>query len=505
MTPGRKAAGLLAVLLAVLPASALTTTARLDFATPAQAEADASIAQAHWGLFIFPGTGGNFHLSAPGGASQTNTTVVRVRHDGAMDNYGWSLPLQPQTTALGAFDAEVGFNAGWAALLVLADNVSVATPSASVALDHASAGQLMEDEITSVHYPPDTMPPFLPPSDYRLSEDQAAVAVVPSGAVSLHVSGVHRLFWHNVTVACHSGTCPDSGRSWEMAVPAAGTAAVQQLSYIQVDAPGAFFDGSGRVLAFAVGGPSIAVGLQGKVRFPDASLQGTCGGHPCPDPSGRTFLAQGNLTLDGLTGARPGRLGADLSGSFTSASFDEAPALAFTISAGVGIGVAAVGVAVLARVLAGLFSRELTPDKALSHPRRGRLYDAIRQHPGATYRFLMEAVRLSDGVTRHHLKALARSGLIVARRQNHAVHYFENHGRYDANWKPTAALRDPSLRALHEWIANHPGAQQSEVIAHGTHALQCSSTAVRKCLRRLEEWGLVASETDGRTRTYAAR
>ncbi|MCA1811115.1 MAG: hypothetical protein LC623_03780, partial [Halobacteriales archaeon] len=98
-----------------------------------------------------------------------------------------------------------------------------------------------------------------------------------------------------------------------------------------------------------------------------------------------------DLTFGNLH-ASPGvtdRLSADLSGHFTAANLDETPVPA-NLLGDLATAAAVAGGLGLAGFFAWLFSRELTPERALANPDRQATYDAIRAHPGATYRIIMQ-------------------------------------------------------------------------------------------------------------------
>jgi predicted transcriptional regulator len=493
------AASWLLVVLALLPgAGGVPVSASVEFSTPAQGEGNTTVLAGQWALIVFhEPQAASFRFSLPNG-TQTNSTNVLVS--------GW-LPaaLPTDTTTLGSVDGTVRFDAPWSYLFVRAGSISLTIPRTALGLNVALGSDSVEQELPDA--PPHWIFPPVLPSGFQLEEDQAALALRPDSTglasrMMMRAEGIRDLSWYNATVGCQSAACPEGGGAWE-SHDVNGMASAEWRSYISLAVPDGTLDGMGDLWGAVVGGHALHVETDGALRFPEARLQGTCGSQACPDPQGKTLLLSGNVTLDGLSASAPNRLRAAMSGS-SSATFDETPGWSLTVPQEVGVGLAIVGAAALVKTLLGLFSHPLTPERALDHPRRRKLYAAVCRHPGSTYRFLMEAAHLSDGVTRHHLKALARAGLIVARGHGQAVHYFENHGRYDHTWKPVTALRDPALRQLYDWMAAHPGSQQKDVVEQARLHGRCSPATARKRLLRLEAWGLVATEQKGRRRYYRA-
>jgi predicted transcriptional regulator len=217
----------------------------------------------------------------------------------------------------------------------------------------------------------------------------------------------------------------------------------------------------------------------------------------------------GELALHDLQPAHGSnhRLQAVFSGSVDLARLDEtriAASLLGSYAAPVAVATTVIVGFAVVKALLWLFSRELRPEDVLAHKARRRLYEAVQTHPGASYRTLMDVTGLSDGGTRHHLATLARVGLIAIQRHGGQVLYFENHGRYDTTWKNVAALRDPELRRLHEWIQAHPEASQLEIIRQASQAWGLPRSATRRRLRRLMEWGLIHARQVGRNKRYSS-
>ncbi|MCA1811381.1 MAG: MarR family transcriptional regulator, partial [Halobacteriales archaeon] len=205
----------------------------------------------------------------------------------------------------------------------------------------------------------------------------------------------------------------------------------------------------------------------------------------------------GNVTLENL-GLAGNRLEADVSGAVEAARLDEqsvSPSFFAALPVSVAVGAVAVG----ALVLAWLFSRVLSPGKALEHPKRSRLCAEVHAHPGATITALQELTGYPRTVVRKHLKALERVGLVVSNAHAGQRHYFENHGRYAATWRQVAARLDPELQPFVDALLRRPGQTQRELV----EGAGLSRSATQRRLDRLEAWGLVQIQREGRSKRYS--
>jgi predicted transcriptional regulator len=69
-----------------------------------------------------------------------------------------------------------------------------------------------------------------------------------------------------------------------------------------------------------------------------------------------------------------------------------------------------------AALLVPLYMR-VRRDKVLENFLRGRIYEYVRQHPGAHFRMIISGVKLSIGAVRYHLEVLERTGMIKSERK----------------------------------------------------------------------------------------
>jgi DNA-binding transcriptional ArsR family regulator len=313
-------------------------------------------------------------------------------------------------------------------------------------------------------------------------------------SVKIEAEGLDAIEWHHAQVSCvdlESSRCPHGGDRVEYAVPTpAGTLLVRQFSYEQLLSQGAELTGNGTALWATAGGAQLNVGIHGWMRLPLATTSEACSG--CIGPQNQTLYAAGNLTLADLHPGSDGRLAATAMGVPVSARFDETvvdPAVLFAAGATGTVVVATASLILLARFLAGLFSR-IHPDQALDSERRRRILEAIQAHPGIHFRELARETEISRGNVAHHLRVLASAGHVVERRQGRTRRFFENHGRYGDEWQAIALLRDPALRRLHDWVAAHPSVPQHVVVRQALGWGWSRSTVYHR-LERLTKGGLL--------------
>lgn len=483
-----------------------------SFAVPAQATGGLD-ARGQWALLLVHGPAG-FAFSLPAGATVANTTVLRAERTGG-DDVAAPLVLPARSATLaGPASGRLGFAApAWGALYVEADSLRLAADGARADLRRSSAGDPASGHLPPASHPADAVEPYPGSSAaLRLAADGAVAGVAPASgtasgtaglAVTLHATGLRQLHWHNASLACARGPCPDAGRPAAIELGAGSASRVERLSYIDVATAGGSLEGGGRVVVAAVGGPALDLAVAGHVRLPGASLAGACPGGPCPDPGGRTFLADGRVELAGL--ARdddPARLRAQLSGRFAAVGFDEEGRGEFGAAAAVAAG-AAVLLAWALKAAAGLFARSARPP-ALRHPRRQRLYQILAEEPGLSSRELQRRAGWATGVFRHHLNRLLEARLVVAQPHRNTLRYFENNERYRAGWRQVLGTRGEGAQRLLALVALRPGVGQAAIVVEAA-SWGWTRTTTRRRLRGLLDAGLVDAQREGRRARYTAR
>jgi predicted transcriptional regulator len=488
---------LLAFLVVVPAASALPVSSTVDFSVPAQGQGDATIEGGQWALIIFRNAAGSsLRLTLPDGATQTNYTYTVVSRLGPSDYGSFPLPVPPRTTSLGVVEGTLSFGAPWASFFVRADSIRLTAPTSTLDLTYAEANSWANEQLPPA-FLPEWMLPLDTPAMMRVLESQPAVGIRSTHGttsdVALHIGGIQNLLWHNATIECRSSSCPDSSQTWTLSTEAGGTTRLARMSYIELDTARGTLDGSGEVWIAALGGTSLGLGLQGEVRLPDTSLHGKCGSRDCPDPNGKTLLAEGNLTLQGLAvGSGPNRLRAAMTG-YTSAVFDEASAWDLTVPQKIGVGLAVVGLGLLVKVLLGLFSK-VSRERS---ERRQAILQLIENRPGVSLDELANLTGADRETVRYHVQILASLNQIVPRRGGHTMRFFENHGRFSAQAQVAlTVLQDGATRQFHDYLLANPGVRRSEAIRHARLEWKWTRTATYERLERLMEAGLVVR--DGR-------
>lgn len=282
-------------------------------------------------------------------------------------------------------------------------------------------------------------------------------------------------------------------------------ARLTRFSYVGLESQQGTLSGQGQAYLAAAGGAAPRLGFAGTLRLRDADVSGQCPRGPCPDADGRTFLADGNMTLTrfGEPPGRTDRLHADLAGTFTSAAFDETPAPDYSVGVGVAVGLAVIGLAWLLKPLLGLFARSARRP-ALENARRRDVFEAIQAHPGLSRSALQRHLGWPSGTLRFHLGRLMEDGLVVRQRLGNTARFFENHGRYSHTWRQVAPLRSDDARRLHAWLLEHPGASQADVSAE-TARWEWDRSKTRRRLQVLMDAGLVSCRAAGRRNLYTAR
>jgi predicted transcriptional regulator len=495
--------------LVAAPAVGAEASVPLSFQVPAEFGHAGNATNLQWALLVFHGATAQATLQAPGPSRSINHTALfygTLLPNATGAHYGNDLPDQAQDHP--ALQADLAFSGSeWSSLYVQADAIEVAHQDVEDNALALAAGQPFGAAMSD---------PAPPPTAFRAlsltaPSDGAALnfrspTLGQAFPFTLHATGVHAVEWTNARTQCNQTPCPDGARSQETRadLPGGNRAVVRRLSFMQLTTGNATLDGAGRAVNAAVGGRSIDLQESGAVRLPFTARTAPCPSS-CLEPANRTLALSGAVELRGLQFAGDGRLSATVSGNIGAARLDEtavSPLLFGTVPATVAIGAGLVLAGVLAKFLWRLFSREIDPEDALKNHRRRQLYDAILAHPGATYRFLMQATGQSDGGTRHHLAALQRLRLVAVQRHEGTLRYYENHGRYDQTWRREALLRDPHLRQVVEWVAQHPGRNQRAIIQHAEAAWAWSGKVTRQRLARLARWGLLVARRDGRSRLY---
>lgn len=494
------------LLIAIAPNASANENLTVEFGTPAQTNGNVTLSGLHWALLVFSKTSAaSLNFEVPDGKLTNYTRAYRGVEAAGQVNRGDSTGMPPSTTEFTEpLRGQLGFHDSWSSLYIEAEALEFRVDGAGGRLERADGRTARSTFLPERSLPPETLrrginaPPGiawgLAPQE---PDAQALFAVV--------ATGIRRIEWHNATVGCHGGECPDGARdAGAIASIPSGELEVRVAAYLELATTGGTLSGQGDVFTVATGGAApVDATLDGWARLPAASLRGSCEPKRCPDPAGQTLQAQGRLTLTGLQPAREGdRLTSGFSGELQSVRFDESPVDSLlNPRALVGVAVGALGIAAISKLLWGLFARNSRP--LLEHPKAGRLHALVHEHPGISFNSLRKATGWGHGTIQYHLKRLLNEGLLVAYTYRNSVRYFENHGRHSHDWQVHAAMQKPELRQLHEWLAGHPGVNQATVL-RATSEWGWRRSTTQHYLKLLKSAALLAIERTTDVVAYTA-
>lgn len=487
------------LLIAAVSAAAADPIA-VSFATPAQLRGHVEADGLEWALVYMDGPSTLRLAGVEGGTVQNktfSTTALYAPDVGGVEvPAGWQ-PAGPRPLAT-PFSADLAFAPDRpTSLFIQADSITLA--------GGPFQGQIV---VTSPGDDADTPLPTRPSGsavhDRPLSAAGVGLGLAAEGGIfRLTADGIRRAEWFGAEVSCHGeGECPAGGGKWSESAgsPRGDSLTVARLSWMDLGADGGRATVEGSALALAAGGASPDALVRGDVRLPGATAPTPCG--ECQSLDDGTLALTGEVSLARLSQLEGGRPGAELGGMATTARFDEARVDPGLLGLGaLPAAVAGVAAVAVAWKLLALFSRALRDP--LANARRREVYQAILANPGLAFRDLLRLTGLANGVALHHVRTLVRHGLIARHAVGNTLRLFENHGRYDKDWRTVAALRDDEARLLHAWLKARGRCRQLDAIA-AARDWGWSPTATKRRLAGLVEAGLAASARHGRVRWYEA-
>ncbi|MES2153633.1 MAG: helix-turn-helix domain-containing protein [bacterium] len=339
------------------------------------------------------------------------------------------------------------------------------------------------------------------PEGYTNYQDQASpahtVAIQSRHARGMHVvaTGITYLQWAAATTSCNFswGKCPSGGGAQIEFSPTSNLyVGRESIEEANVSGGSLVFDAPDPL--FAAGADHLDLGVDGVLRLPLANLSDSCN---CTG----TLSTQGNVTLTDIHRVDDSHMAARIGGNPSSVLVDErtVPGLLQPAQAGA-TAIVATGLGIMAwvawKLLGGLLVKQ-----PLDHPRRRLILTYVEEHPGTNFRTIAHELSIHQGNLTRHLHVLKRAGLVVEKRDGNRKRFFENHGRYDANWSTVAALGDPRNALLASTVASlGPCSQSSIADAMASHGWPRSN--VRYRLAMLEARGIIACERRGREREY---
>lgn len=217
------------------------------------------------------------------------------------------------------------------------------------------------------------------------------------------------------------------------------------------------------------------------------------------DALGSALSSLGSLLAAGLQGlasllTRIAGEAAELPGAIP----EEARPLAIGAVAG-GIGAAALALLAKLGMLAPLYSR-LDPREILDNGVRQRIFEFIRQNPGAHATRIAKASGSGWGTTIYHLDRLQQARMVTRERGGNQACYFPSgFASHEARVAMTA-LKQATARQIADYVLAHPGASQKDVAL----ALGLSQALVSWHVKRLAEAGVLQKLREGKSAVLSA-
>lgn len=128
---------------------------------------------------------------------------------------------------------------------------------------------------------------------------------------------------------------------------------------------------------------------------------------------------------------------------------------------------------------------------------RRRIFDYVKNMPGACIADIATQVGVSHSTASYHLDKLCGFSLLTSTTDGNKVRFFVNGGTFTEEERRTLAVLDnPETRRVLATIVKHPWCYRAEL----TTLLGVSSPTVNWHLERLASAGLVAENRNGRNR-----
>lgn len=491
----------------VVGAPAAAAEARLRFSVPGSfAAATSSTWDGEWAVLVFEDTPSSVSFRfASAGQVENRTWVQAVR----LYNHSQEVNFGDDVQSFGDVPAKASFTVASPAM----GKSSIYIEANHIRFDTAATTGRLAEKPDGMGLNPLMREQEKADKTHRQGEiagDHAVLVYEPDGSTSfvLAAEGARHVEWHGAQVQCEgSDWCPDGGTTTTTQVPLPMTdfnVSSDQFTYQIATGGLGPVHGKGSFVYAILGGRQLGFSLDdGRLRLPLASLDGSCEG--CILPDNQTLTAGGDLALTAMQRVSDNKLEASLGGSVTEARFDEQyvdPGLLLGPQAKVAVEVVAVAtLSLLAFRLLGFLFTKWTDRDVLNNPLRRLIHEAILRHPGIGFRELTRTTGVAYTTMRHHIDVLLRHGMIVEKRQGTGLKLFENHGKFDKTWSRIAILRDHMTREVHDWLSEHPGVSQQDVV---TAMLErgLSRAAAQRRLNRLVTAGLATVQRQGRLNVY---
>lgn len=138
-------------------------------------------------------------------------------------------------------------------------------------------------------------------------------------------------------------------------------------------------------------------------------------------------------------------------------------------------------------------------DELVAQPTRRRIFEVVREHPGASAREVQRIAGLGWGETAYHLGQLTTAGVLRRERGGRRDYYFLAATTWEDR-RLFRALRSPAQRALLLLLSEAPGLSLADLRDRTGFSLSTTSFH----LRQLLEHAVVEGFRDGNLRRYRA-
>jgi predicted transcriptional regulator len=136
----------------------------------------------------------------------------------------------------------------------------------------------------------------------------------------------------------------------------------------------------------------------------------------------------------------------------------------------------------------------------LELPSRRRIFDFVREHPGASARTVQRGVGMGWGETAYHLDQMLRAGLLHRERGGRRDYYFPT-DMLPLDRQLLLSMQSPVERALLVDLARFPGLTFRELVDR----LGAGKSTLAFHLKFLVALGIVEVDVAGASRHYRAR
>jgi predicted transcriptional regulator len=129
---------------------------------------------------------------------------------------------------------------------------------------------------------------------------------------------------------------------------------------------------------------------------------------------------------------------------------------------------------------------------------RGRIYDYIKNHPGAHLRKISKDLAIAIGDTQHHLGVLGKLGMIKSRRKGMYKVYYTVSILAKRDEDILAVLQQETPREIILYLVENPSSTQGEI----THYMSLTAPTINWHMSNLIKIGLVTGYKEGRFVKY---